>query len=233
VTGGLRDRLARTMTGMLSRAEVPETRYRLEVDAGDPDRQTLLFWYPTVTADAGDPYVRSTVKIEAGAKSALDPHAATSVVPYVAGELPDLALRVAGITTVDPRRTFWDKVVILHGLRRWHDRRGQLRHEGQRVSRHYYDVFRMLQSALGDQVVADLAQAADCARHARMFFNSPDLDLDHAAPGSFALTPSAPMREPLARDYDAMAGMIMGPVPAFDLVVEMIAALERRINAPR
>jgi hypothetical protein len=41
------------------------------------------------------------------------------------------------------------------------------------------------------------------------------------------------MREPLARDYDAMAGMIMGPVPAFDLVVEMIAALERRINAPR
>jgi hypothetical protein len=33
-------------------------------------------------------------------------------------------------TTVDIHRTFWDKVVILHGLRRWWDRRGLI--EGMR-----------------------------------------------------------------------------------------------------
>lgn len=185
-----------------------------------------------MTVDAADGYVRSTVKIEAGAKSALDPHAPTVVSPYVAGDLPDLDLRVVGITTVDPRRTFWDKVVILHGLRRWHDRRGQLRHGGQRVSRHYYDVFRILHSSLGDQAVADLAQATDCARHARMFFNSPDLDLDHAAPGTFALTPTSAMLDLLTRDYDAMAGMIMGEVPDLKEVIRAIAELEGRVNAP-
>jgi len=36
--------------------------------------------------------VRSAVKIEAGAKSALDPNIATSVRPYAADDLPDLDL---------------------------------------------------------------------------------------------------------------------------------------------
>ena len=55
----------------------------------------------------------------------------------------------------------------------------------------------------------------DCARHARMFFNTPDFDLDQAAPGTLSLAPSAPMLDALERDYGAMGGMIMGPVPAF------------------
>jgi len=66
-----------------------------------------------------------------------------------------ITLAVGGITTVEAQRTFWDKVVILHGLRRWYDHRGQLRHGGQRVSRHYYDVFRLLQSPTGEASEAD------------------------------------------------------------------------------
>ena len=71
---------------------------------------------------------------------------------------------MTGITTVAPQRTFWDKVVILHGLRAWYDRRRQLRHGGQRVSRHFFDVFRLLQSPLGERAVEDLVLGADCAR---------------------------------------------------------------------
>lgn len=65
-----------------------------------------------------------------------------------------------------------------------------------------------------------------------MFFNSPDLDLDHAAPGTFALTPSSAMLDLLTRDYDAMAGMIMGEVPDLKEVIRAIAELEGRVNAP-
>ena len=43
------------------------------IDPDDPDGQSLLFWYPTVSTGHGD-YVRPAVKIETGAKSALDPH---------------------------------------------------------------------------------------------------------------------------------------------------------------
>ena len=93
-------------------------RARIVLDNADPDRQTLLFWYPGVIANAIS-YVQSAVKIESGAKSALDPHQAAVVAPYVAADLPRLDLRVPNITTVEPERTLWDKVVILHGQRRW------------------------------------------------------------------------------------------------------------------
>lgn len=120
--------------------------------------------------------------------------------------------------------------MILHGLRTWHDRRGLLRHGGQRVSRHYYDVFRLLQSPDGEAAAADKELAVNCARHARMFFNSPDFDLDHAVPGTLTLAASAAMLEPLQRDYDAMAGMIMGAAPTLDQVMDVVSALERRLN---
>jgi hypothetical protein len=202
----------------------------MELDAADADQQTLLFWYPSVTTAAGD-YIRSAVKIEGGAKSALDPNMATMVKPYTADDLPNADLAVGHITTVEAQRTLWDKVVILHGLRRWFDHRGQLRHGGQRVSRHYYDVFRLLQSPTGKEAEADRQLAEDCARHARMFFNTPDFDLDKAVPGTFSLAPSASMLDALERDYNAMVTMIMGPVPPLAEVMDAVSSLEARLNA--
>lgn len=81
--------------------------------------------------------------------------------------------------------------------------------------------------------MADRALAVDCARHARMFFSSPDFDLDHAVPGTLSLAPSTAMLEPLERDYDAMAGMIMGAVPPFAEVMEAVSVLEPRLNDRR
>ena len=111
----------------------PGGHFSLEADPGDKEGRTLLLWYPAITATEGD-YIRAAVKIEAGAKSALDPHIAATVTPYVAADLPSLDLTVHNVTTVQPERTFWDKVIILHGLRQWYGRRKELRYDGQRVS---------------------------------------------------------------------------------------------------
>lgn len=37
-------------------------------------------------------------------------------------------------------------------------------------------------------------------------------------------------RRDLRRDYERMAGMIIGPVPAFENVIESTRALEERLN---
>jgi hypothetical protein len=105
------------------------------------------------------------VKIESGAKSALDPHEGLSIVPYVSDEVPQLALRAEHVTTVVAERTFWDKIVILHGVRKWFESRGVLRAQGQRVSRHYYDVHRIFQSQLGARAVTNRALGLDCVAH--------------------------------------------------------------------
>lgn len=213
----------------LAAAIIPANRFRVELDPDDKDGQTLQFWYPTVTTTNNE-YVRSAVKIEAGAKSALDPHVAASVTPYVAQDLPDLNLVVTNVITVKPERTFWDKVMILHGLRQWHDRRGKLRHGGQRVSRHYYDVHQLMQTQLAEVWQNDHALAIDCAHHARLFFGSTDLGLDIATPGTFTLTPGAAMRDALARDYEAMAGMVFGEIPRLDDVLSTAERFEQLVN---
>lgn len=213
----------------LAASVIPEERFRLEPDPDDKDGQSLLFWYPAVTATTGD-YIRSAVKIEAGAKSALDPHVAASVTPYVTQDLPDLDLTVTNVITVKPERTFWDKVMILHGLRQWHDRRGELRHGGQRVSRHYYDVHQLMQAPSATAWQVDHELAIDCAHHARLFFGSADLGLDIAVPGTFTLTPSPVMREALEKDYEAMAGMVFGDVPPLDAVLRSAEHFEQIVN---
>ncbi len=224
IAGPLKEQFAN-----LAASIIPEARFQLEPDPEDPDGQTLLFWYPAVTATGGE-YVRSAVKIESGAKSALDPHRVATVLPYIAQDLPEQDLSVANVTTVNPERTFWDKVMILHGLRQWHDRRGELRHGGQRVTRHYYDVHQLLQAESAQEWQRDRALALDCARHARLFFGSTDLGLDSAVAGSFTLTPSTAMRAALARDYEAMAGMVFGVLPPIDAVLSSAEELERLVN---
>jgi hypothetical protein len=76
----------------------------------------------------------------------------------------------------------------------------------------------------------DAEMAEHCVRHARMFFNRPDLDLASAVPGSFALIPHDGMLADLRRDYEAMSGMVFGTIPSVDVVIGAIAGLEQRIN---
>jgi hypothetical protein len=209
-------------------AGINQADLRVSPDDEDPDRQSLLVWYPAATP--ADGYVRQTIKIESGAKSALDPNTEVLVRPYVAEDVTRLNLAVPHITAVTPERTFWDKVVIIHGQRCWFERRGTLRNLGQRVSRHYYDVYSMAQTEVGHRAIRDVELATDCVRHARMFFGRPDLGLELACRGTFALSPAAEMMETLRRDFMRMSGMIMGAVPAFEDVMAAVTEVETAIN---
>lgn len=62
------------------------------------------------------------------------------------------------------------------------------------------------------------------------FFGSPDLGLDTAAPGTFVLGPTEDMLADLRRDYERMAGMIIGAVPESDEVTQSVREVERRVN---
>jgi hypothetical protein len=230
VNDAMRTQVANHLSEALQAAELEATAGRVELDPDDPDHQSLIIWYPKVTV-AADGYIRPAVKIESGAKSALDPNRPVVIRPYVADDVAGMDLSVPNVTTVVAERTFWDKAVILHGLRQWFERRGVLRGGGQRISRHYYDVYRLLDSDAGRNAAKDLDLAVDCVRHARMFFNSHDLNLVTATPGSFTLSPNRDMAANLARDYTAMSGMIFGKAPSLDEILKRIDDFEHQINA--
>ncbi len=230
INGDLRHNLEDILAKSLDAAGIPRDAARIEPDPDDADGQTLLLWYPSVTGVRDDSYVRPAVRIESGAKSALDPNAARTVVPYIADDLGDANFSIPGITTVEADRTLWDKVVILHGMRNWFEARGEVRQEGQRITRHYYDVHRLVESPVRQHALQHLELAIDCSHHARMFFNRPDFGLQNAVPGSFVLTPAPGMLAALRRDYERMAEMIFGPIPDFDAVIRSIESFETAVN---
>jgi hypothetical protein len=223
ITGPLREFLAAQL------ADVTSGTGRVEIDEADPDGQTLLLWYPEVEPRDGA-YVRPAIRLESGAKSALDPNGPLTITPYVAGEAAGIDLAVPNVTTIEATRTFWDKVVIAHGLRRWYERRGELRQEGQRVSRHYYDLHCLVRSDTGKAALAALDVGVDCVRHARMFFDRPDFDLTSAVPGSFAIEPVPKMVDALARDYSNTTAMIFSAPPSFDDILASARQIEQSIN---
>lgn len=228
INDALRPVIAKLLSDGLMAAGQDPASAKVEPDREDPDGQTLLLWYPETTDP--DAYIRSAVKIESGAKSALDPNQVHTIEPYLAAEVPDLDLAVPNVTIVDPARTFWDKVVILHGTRRWFEHCGELRGAGQRVSRHYYDLYRLLNSGVGQEAATDLAIAADCVAHSEMFFYRRDFDLADAKPGTFALSPTDDMISVLRTDYRAMSGMIFGVAPELDDIIASVRAFELKLN---
>jgi Nucleotidyl transferase AbiEii toxin, Type IV TA system len=205
---------------------------RVEVDESDASGQTLLVWYPTNSTFERD-YVQAAVRIESGAKSALDPNQPRIITPYLAEEVSAINLAVSGVTTIDAERTFWDKIVIAHGMRSWFDRRGEVRQEGQRISRHYYDLHCIAGTDVGVRAAKDFALGADCVAHARTFFSRPDFDLESAEPGTFKLVPAGEMKERLKRDYENMQAMIFGAAPSFETVMNSLEHLEQTLNSRR
>src|SRR5262249_4063400 len=96
---------------VLTESKIKPNEPSVAIDPDDPDGQSLLFWYPAVAVGQDD-YIRPAVKIESGAKSALDPHETLTIVPYIAEEVPRLELRAEHTTTIVAERTFWDKYTV-------------------------------------------------------------------------------------------------------------------------
>ena len=107
-----------------------------------------------------------------------------------------------------------------------------MKQDGQRISRHYYDLHRMLDTETGRAAVADLDLGADCVAHAKTFFNRPDFNLATAEPETFSLVPPEDMAARLVGDYKNTEAMIFGEAPSFDVVLASIKALEEQLNPP-
>lgn len=229
INGSLRGELNALAKETTDAAGKDPATLRIVLDDADQDRQSLLIHYPSAVEKSD--YVTPSVKIESGAKSALDPNENKTIIPYLAPDFTEGdALAVTDVTTIDPERTFLDKILIVHGMTSYYEAKGELRGDG-RMSRHYYDVHQLMGVPVGEKACKDDALIEDCVRHARMFFFRNHTGLHEAQRGSFHLRPSDEMLGPLRRDYEAMAAMIFGDVPPFETVLESVARAEDRLNA--
>ncbi len=199
-------------------------------DEDDVDQQTLLIEYPTQYPNSSGAYVAPRVKIEAGARSALDPVSDCVITPIVADELPDWSLGVRNLRVIAPERTYWEKLLILHGLHCGYRDEGRLPADKDRISRHYYDVAMITATENGKSALSDIAMLDAVREHNLIAFRQAWKRFEEAVPGTLGLVPQAELRRVIEGDYGAMQGMILGEAPVFEWVMEQIEYAEATVN---
>lgn len=204
---------------------------RIETDPEDRDDATLLVYYPKLMSEGSPEYVRPNVKIELGARAAQEPYTAGTVSPYVSRLGLEINMAVEGIRTVLAERTFWEKVLILHGWQcRFRDRGASVA-DKDRASRHYYDVALISQTDTGEKAISDITLLDRVREHNELMFRQGWKRYDQAHPGSFRIVPEDQLLDDIRRDYAKMVDMAHGDAPAFDDVIDQIKRLEERVNA--
>ena len=199
-------------------------------DEDDVDGQTLFVEYPTLYPSGDIAYVAPRVRIEAGARSALDLSLNCTITPYVAVELPDWSFDVGEIKVIAPERTYWEKLLILHGVHCGYRDAERLPADRDRISRHYYDVAMITATETGRSALSDMDLLDAVRNHNLTAFRQAWKRFEEAIPGSVRLVPQPDLRTVIERDYGAMQGMILGDVPDFGWVMEQLQYAEAAIN---
>ena len=187
------------------------------------DGQNLLVTYPRASADE---YLRPDILLEIGIMSAWIPNEPREILPYIADIYPQLEIASAVVPTIKATRTFWDKATILH--------RESHRPDGTRTparySRHYYDLYRMANSNVKSEALADYKLLADVVDRKDKLYHCAWAKYGDCAVGRMRLLPNDNNKDLLKKDYAAMRGMIFGDIPEWEEILDGLKKLEDEIN---
>ncbi|MGK5595396.1 MAG: nucleotidyl transferase AbiEii/AbiGii toxin family protein [Parachlamydiaceae bacterium] len=199
--------------------------WQLFADPDDSNSKTLLFEYQSKKQK--NDYVRPIVKIEIGARSEHWPVSDHIVYSYTKEALrekihePETRIRV-----LNAERTFWEKATILH----------QYAHLPEdkilplRISRHFYDFFRLLNSSIKKKALEEIDLLERVASHKSIYFASGWASYGTARKGTLKLIPPARVLKELQKDYGLMESMIFREVPSWELILKTVEEFENDFN---
>jgi hypothetical protein len=201
--------------------------WKIELDPEDADGQTVLFVFPRADKRDSKSYIRPSVKIEFGARADHWPVETAKITPYVAKAAGSFLINAATVRVLAAERTFWEKATILHMIYHYPDEKIL----PLRMSRHYYDIYEMANSAVLNRSMENISLLKQVAEHKILFFKANWAHYEEAIPGTLRLLPRDDQISLLKNDYRQMQQMFFGEFPSFDKIMERLRAIEEKINA--
>lgn len=194
----------------------------------DPDRQTLLFRYPS-SLENSKTYIRPVVKIEMGARSDNEPSEGKEVHPYIFDVFPDILGNSSfSVRVLAAERTFWEKVMLLHEE---NFRPSVEKRRPARLARHYYDLWCLITRGVAEAALGRDDVFVRAARHREIFFNRSWMDYGTLTREKLRVVPSPDREAQWSRDYQAMSGeMFFGEVPEFEEVLRVLKDFEKKFR---
>lgn len=168
-------------------------------------------------------YVRPIVKIEFGARSDPWPAHGVPIEPIIGTVFPALAIKAIDVHVLAPERTFWEKAMLLHEERF----RPEEKPRRARMARHYYDVFRLIDSGIADKAAADIPLFEQVAGHREIFFPVSWVDYGTLRPETLEILPKDTQVEEWQNDYVAMQGEMFSVAPPdFGVILQAVSRFQ-------
>lgn len=190
------------------------------IDEHDP--LTICFDYPKYYTDKS---ILQVVRLEIGTLAEPIPSILKEIKTYIASAYPSIFNEAITVTVVDSLRTFYEKLTILH--------REANRVNGNyptRYSRHFYDIYKMLQTNLKDNSLKDLNILKSVVEFKKKFYASNFAKYDEIYQGKLKLIPSKEAIDIFSKDYNKMQAMLFGDIISFDVIIRELQSYEIKVN---
>ena len=193
----------------------------------DKDPQVIEIHYNSV-ADTSE-YLPQRVLIEISSRSLMEPTEKREINSILSVNFPklDFATDTFTIPIVMPQRTFLEKTFLLHEEFLQEPEKIRI----DRLSRHFYDLERLMDTRHGVRALQDKELYANVVAHREKFNPLRGLDYANHTPDKIKIIPPDTVIKEYENDYSEMTKfMIYGEALTFDKLLKRISELQTRIN---
>ncbi|MCH5172409.1 MAG: nucleotidyl transferase AbiEii/AbiGii toxin family protein [Erysipelotrichales bacterium] len=196
----------------------------IEIDENDP--QVINFYYPRVYESQNE-YIKQFVRLEIGPLAARTPSSNVPIVSYACETMSDaFEQKNTLVLTVNPERTFWEKVTILHR----EANRPQDKQMPQRYARHYYDLYKLSNTEYFTFAMKNRELLEKVVKFKTKFYRDNWAKYDECLNNNIKLIPPDFRIKELEKDYTQMKEMFYGDVPTFTEILERLKLIDTSIN---
>ena len=198
-----------------------------EVQNHDQDPVIIEIYYPKLTEQ--ETYLKPGVLVEIGSRSLTEPFTRKSFGTLIAGNFIEqpFADKPVNIPTVNPERTFLEKIFLLHE----EFQRPQEKMRVDRLSRHLYDIEILNRTEFAEKALRDAKLYQTIVEHRRLFNSLPGLDYANHSPDKIRFIPPDSLLGAWENDYQQMReNMIYGESLTFAELIGRLTELQNRIN---
>ena len=198
-----------------------------EVKSTDEDPVKIAVVYQSVTDKAA--YLSPQVLIELGSRSLIEPFTKRQITSFVGEQFKDRNFADAAISipTVNPERTFFEKVFLLHEEFQQSAEKIKI----NRITRHPYDLEKIMDTGFGKKAISDKDLYTHIVEHRKTITPLRGIDYANHVPEKINIIPPGEIVAEWKKDYELMQeSMIYKESLSFDKLMERIKVLNERIN---
>lgn len=226
----VRERLQFDLKEQLLKDGIDPSQFNVRVDitpisTTDPE----VVWVEYKSVADGVAYIPPVVKIEVSGRSMAEPVAEVAIESLIDKAAPNAKFHEPKVyvRAVLAKRTFLEKIFLLH--EEFSKEATLIRVD--RMSRHLYDVHRIMQTSIAEEAIADDELYQTVIEHRRTFIGLRGFDYSTLQKPTLSFLPPKDIQAAWKKDYETMQQeMIYGASVSFEKIISDLTKLNNLIN---